>query len=125
MDGVFLLLLAGGFAFEVATVVVLLRQLPSGAALRLILAIAAYLAHGAIGITVLIYGQPFLSHTSTAAVGAVAALFGWFALGLHGLFALIPVTGDRPKPRWMTQLGIYDVVCLLVISGGGIAAAFL
>jgi hypothetical protein len=55
----------------------------------------------------------------------VAALFGWFALGLRGLFALIPVTGDRPKPRWMTRLGIYDVVCLLVISGGGIAAAFL
>jgi hypothetical protein len=124
MGDVFTLLLVGGFAFQVVALVVLLSQFPSGAALQLVLAVAAYLVHGAIGIAVLIYCRPFLSDTSTAALGAVAALFGWLALGLHGLFRLIPVTTDKSKPRWMTQLGIYDVACLLVI-GGGIAAALL
>ena len=122
MGGV--LLLVGGFVFQIVSIVVLLRRLPKSAALRLMLAIVAFLVHGAIGIAVLIYCRPFLSDTSTAALGAVAALFGWLALGLHGLFRLIPVTTDKSKPRWMTQLGIYDVACLLVI-GGGIAAALL
>jgi heme A synthase len=124
MSGVLLLLLVSGFIFQIAIIIVRLRQLPGDTALDLVLAIAAYLLQGAIGINALIYCQPFLSHTSTAAVGAVAALFGWFALGLHGLFALTPTTGDTSKPRWMTRLGIYDVVCLLVI-GCGIAAAVL
>ena len=81
MGDVFTLLLVGGFAFQVAAVVVLLNRLPSGAALQLVLAVAAYLVHGAIGIAVLIYCRPFLSDTSTAALGAVAALFGWIFAG--------------------------------------------
>ena len=112
------LLLVGGFVFQIVSIVVLLRRLPKSAALQLMLAIAAFLVHGAIGIAVLIHCQPFLSKTSAAALGAVAALFGWFALGLHGLFRLIPVTGDKPKPRWMERLGLYDAVCFLVIGTG-------
>jgi|HubBroStandDraft_3_1064219.scaffolds.fasta_scaffold536924_2 hypothetical protein len=122
MSGIVLLLLLVGFVFLVTIIFIRLRQLPGDTALDLVAAIAAYLLYSAIGINVLIYCQPFLSHTSAAAIGAVAALFGWFALGLHGLFALIPVTGDRSKPSWATRLGLYDVVCVLVI-GGGIAAA--
>jgi hypothetical protein len=113
-----MLLLVGGFVFQIVLIVVLLRRLPKGAALQLMLAIAAFLVHGTIGIAVLIYCQPLLSNTSAAAFGAVAALFGWFALGLHGLFHLIPVTEDTAKPRWMERLGPYDAVCLLVIGIG-------
>jgi hypothetical protein len=113
-----LLTLLYSFVSQVASLTSLLRQLPKGAALRLMLAIAAYLVHGAIGLVLLIYCRPHLSTTPIGATGAVAALFGWFALGLHGLLALIPVTGDGQKPGWATRLGIYDVVCLLVIGAG-------
>jgi hypothetical protein len=35
------------------------------------------------------------------------------------------MTGDKPKPRWMERLGLYDAVCLLVIGTGIVFAVGL
>jgi hypothetical protein len=106
------------FVVHVWTFVYVLRQLPNNVALRLLLAIGFYVAHGALGIAVIIYFLPVLSHALAAPYGAVTALFGWFGLGLHVLFRLIPTVSDKPKPEWMSRFGTFDVACLAAIVGG-------
>jgi hypothetical protein len=95
--------------------VYVLRGLAKNVASKLLLALSAYLAIGAIGTAILITSRPYLSDTPAAALGAMTAFLGWIGLGLHLLFRLIPTMGERPKPRWMMRFGIFDVVCLLAI----------
>jgi hypothetical protein len=109
------------FVLSVTAFACLLRGLPGKAARQLVLAIGIYLLYGALGIVALIYLRPILSNAPAAGLGAMAALLGWFGLGLHVLFRLVPSEG--PKPQWMLRFGIFDVACLLVLAGGGAVAA--
>jgi hypothetical protein len=112
------------FVLYVTSFILLLRALPGKVSRQFLLAIGLYVLHGAFGIAVLIYLRPVLSNAPEAAIGALAALFAWFGLGLHVLFRLIPSEG--PKPKWMLRFGLFDVACLLVLAGGGaIAAGFI
>lgn len=115
-------IVVGGGALVAAICIHRLRGVPRERAFQLLLGVALYLLHGAIGITILIWCRPYLASTSAAAFGAFATLLGWLGLGLHLLFRLVPAMGDRPKPQWMVDVGLYDVVCLIVI-GAGIAFA--
>jgi hypothetical protein len=109
------------FVLQIAAFVHLLRALPGNVARQFLLAIGVYVLHGALGIAILIYLRPVLSNAPYAAFGAMAALFGWFGLGLHVLFRVIPSEG--PKPQWMLRFGIFDVACLLTLVGGSAVAA--
>jgi len=113
--GLLAVALAGAFAFQAVAVSYLIDGIPESTVQRLLLAIALYLVHGAVGIAVLIYYSPLLSTTPAAVFGIMAMAAGWLGLGLHALFHLIP---GGPKPRWMTDVGLYDVVCLLAIGTG-------
>jgi hypothetical protein len=108
----------------VAVCVDRLREVPWGIARRILLGIAVYLLHGALGIAALLYLRPILSNAPAAAGGAMTALLGWFGLGLHVLLGLVP--SEKPKPRWMQRFGVFDIACLLALVGGaGVAAGFI
>ena len=119
------IVIVGGALFA-ALCVRHLPTMPRHLARRLLLAIAAYLFQGTIGIAILIYLYPVLSHTPAAARGAMIALFGWFGLGLGVLFRLLPSEfwpSERPKPQWMQRFGIFDIACLFALVGGSAVAA--
>lgn len=121
------IVIAGGGLFA-ALCVERLRGVPLHLTRQFLLAIAAYLLHGAVGIAILIYAYPGLSHTAGAAGGAVIALFGWIGLGLHVLFRLLPREfwpSERPKPHWMQRFGLFDIACLCALAGGSAVATGL
>jgi hypothetical protein len=112
------------FVLHIAAFVYVLRGLPGSVARQFLVAIGYFLLHGALGIATLIYLRPVLFNAPSAAFGAIAALFGWFGLGLHILFRLMP--SEKPKPQWMLRFGLFDAACLLgVVGGGAIAAGFI
>ena len=96
-------------------------------AVLVVLAIAAYVLHGAIGIAILIYLYPVLSHRSVAAYGLAFAMVGWLGLGARILMRIIPSefwpNKEKPKPQWMQRLGIIDIAWLLALVGGCAAMA--
>jgi hypothetical protein len=98
-----------------------LRGVPGNLVRRLLLAIAAFVLHGTIGVAFLIYLYPVLSHTPAAGGGLVIAMIGWLGLGARILFRLLPSEfwpEARPKPQWMQRFGIFDVACLFAVVGG-------
>lgn len=99
-----------------------LRGVPGNLVRRLLLAIAAFVVYGTIGISLLIYLYPVLAHTPAAGGGLVIAMIGWLGLGASILFRLLPNEfwpEERPKPQWMQRFGIFDVACLFAVVGGG------
>ncbi len=85
---------------------------------RTLLVLAAYAAHAAVIVFVLVFLWPT---GPDAAAGAVIACLGWLGLGFLGLVRLAPRL--REPPKLLMQVGPADAVCLLAIAGGVLLAS--
>jgi hypothetical protein len=87
---------------------------------RSLLVLAVYAAHIAAGFVVI---WLLLPKGPDAAVGATMAFLGWVGFGMLGLIRFAPRL--REPPRWLMRLGIADLVCLALITGGVASATGL
>jgi hypothetical protein len=84
-------------------------------------AIGLYLAHGAMGLAGLIHGLMPLGPQSAG--GALVAFLGWLGWGFLGLLRRLPRLQEPPRsPAILSQFGLADAACLLLIVGGVISA---
>jgi hypothetical protein len=84
-----------------------------------LIALAAYAAHGAASIVLLVFVVP--QHIAPWGLGV--ALVGWLGLGLMILLRLAPDAETRPG--WVRRFGFVDVICLALIAVGLAAATGL